>query len=492
MLLEEYARLLRCPLIHGATPHAERMALFADFENTRTRNILCLSRVGEIAVNLPSASVVIQVSSHGGSRRQEAQRLGRVLRPKSNLPTAVEDDIDGAFDGRVNDVDSVPTSGADDGTRGDGSDVEAADSPTLRATRTAPRKGPTAAYDAYFYSLVTEDTLEVTYAAHRTQFLVEQGYWPRIELWDPKSAAAQAAQNFKMHLRQQQEMERLHQAAAAATAAAAPSAAVAQPSSDIKADTDVKAQRPLVAGAAAAAVAAAVKTEPTVSSTSSAVNKQQQQRIIGIARDVDDERINYQAYFARGNNPTGAAPFATGISTTSAQHSTTVGLDHRAPSSFNRASLFPPGSLAAAVHSLKVVAFDEANAATTNFGAGDPSATIRPRTEEEDAAVKPEGGNPEPVEVSHTAATRLTGANSVDDARAVRTWLARVVAKWELEITGRRTAADAEAAAAAAAAEKERKGKRGAAPGVRTRAVGIDLYTVGPEEDAMLYDEAFG
>jgi hypothetical protein len=123
-----------------------------------------------------------------------------------------------------------------------------------------------------------------------------------------------------------------------------------------------------------------------------------------------------------------------------------------------------------------------------------PSGSIRPPTAGEDTAVKPEGdGSPlEPPDVSHTAATRLAGANSADDARAVRTWLARVVAKWELEIAGRRTAADTEAAAAASAAEKERKGKRGAAPGVRTRAVGIDLYTVGPEEDAMLYDEAFG
>jgi DNA excision repair protein ERCC-3 len=58
------------------------MKYFSDFQSTTHFNILCISRVGDVSVNLPSASVVIQVSSQGGSRRQEAQRLGRILRPK--------------------------------------------------------------------------------------------------------------------------------------------------------------------------------------------------------------------------------------------------------------------------------------------------------------------------------------------------------------------------------------------------------------------------
>lgn len=82
LLLHEYAKFLNVPVISGATPHRERLMIFSDFQSTQKINVICISRVGDVSVNLPSANVVIQVSSHGGSRRQEAQRLGRILRPK--------------------------------------------------------------------------------------------------------------------------------------------------------------------------------------------------------------------------------------------------------------------------------------------------------------------------------------------------------------------------------------------------------------------------
>ena len=84
-LLRLYARLLRCPVVCGETSHKDRLMIFSDFQaggGGGAGSVICISRVGDVSVNLPSASVVIQVSSHGGSRRQEGQRLGRILRPK--------------------------------------------------------------------------------------------------------------------------------------------------------------------------------------------------------------------------------------------------------------------------------------------------------------------------------------------------------------------------------------------------------------------------
>ncbi|CUG85974.1 DNA repair helicase, putative [Bodo saltans] len=129
-LLKEYAKLLGAPLVHGETSHAERMAIFSEFQSTRRVNVICISRVGDVSVNLPCANVVIQVSSHGGSRRQEAQRLGRILRPKQQNDSA----------------------------------------------------GPV---DAFFYSLISRDTMEVAYAAHRSEFLVDQGYRCRFIVFEP-------------------------------------------------------------------------------------------------------------------------------------------------------------------------------------------------------------------------------------------------------------------------------------------------------------------
>ena len=140
LVLRQFATRLGVPYICGETSHGDRMKLFSDFQATRAVNVLCVSRVGDISVNLPCANVVIQVSSHGGSRRQELQRLGRVLRPKGNA-----DRLAGGAGGNAN-------------------------TPTTTGVRNH------AAVDAFFYSLVSDDTLEVYHASRRTAFLRHQGY----------------------------------------------------------------------------------------------------------------------------------------------------------------------------------------------------------------------------------------------------------------------------------------------------------------------------
>ncbi len=79
--LRDLAAKLKAPLISGATPRAEREQLFAQFR-AGTIPVLVLSRVGNVAVDLPNARVAIEVSGNYGSRQEEAQRVGRLLRPK--------------------------------------------------------------------------------------------------------------------------------------------------------------------------------------------------------------------------------------------------------------------------------------------------------------------------------------------------------------------------------------------------------------------------
>lgn len=118
--LEELAVDTGFPLLTGKTPQLERERLYQAFRD-RTVPGLVLSRVGNFAVDLPDADVLIQVSGKYGSRQEEAQRLGRVLRPKK------------------------------DGRR------------------------------ARFYTLVSLRTCEEDFARHRQLFLTEQGYSYRIE-----------------------------------------------------------------------------------------------------------------------------------------------------------------------------------------------------------------------------------------------------------------------------------------------------------------------
>jgi DNA excision repair protein ERCC-3 len=117
--LAELGEHLDAPVITGASSVKERERLFSDFREGRMR-VLVVSKVANFSVDLPEASVAIQVSGTFGSRQEEAQRLGRILRPKA--------------DGRT----------------------------------------------AHFYSIVTRDTVDADFAQHRQRFLAEQGYAYRI------------------------------------------------------------------------------------------------------------------------------------------------------------------------------------------------------------------------------------------------------------------------------------------------------------------------
>ncbi len=118
--LKEVTRSIGAPLITGHTPQDERERLYAAFRAGEVP-VLIVSKVGNFAVDLPDASVAVQISGTYGSRQEEAQRLGRVLRPKS--------------DGR----------------------------------------------EATFYSLVTRDSRDQDFAQRRQRFLMEQGYRYEIE-----------------------------------------------------------------------------------------------------------------------------------------------------------------------------------------------------------------------------------------------------------------------------------------------------------------------
>ena len=119
-VLELYSKYLALPMISGNVPHHERVRILFNFENTNASNTILVSKVGDNSIDLPGANVIIQISSHFGSRRQEAQRLGRILRPKTSC---VQTD-----------------------------------------------------FNAFFYSLVSQDTQEMWYADKRQQFLIDQGY----------------------------------------------------------------------------------------------------------------------------------------------------------------------------------------------------------------------------------------------------------------------------------------------------------------------------
>ena len=113
--LEQISQDLDVPLVTGKTPVKERERLFGEFREGEIE-VLVVSKVANFSVDLPEATVAIQISGTFGSRQEEAQRLGRVLRPKS--------------DGRT----------------------------------------------AHFYTIVTRETVDAEFAAKRQRFLAEQGY----------------------------------------------------------------------------------------------------------------------------------------------------------------------------------------------------------------------------------------------------------------------------------------------------------------------------
>ncbi|QIK75352.1 DNA repair helicase XPB [Nocardioides piscis] len=117
--LDELAELLDAPVIKGETPVRERQRLFDAFRSGEI-GLLVVSKVANFSIDLPSAEVAIQVSGSFGSRQEEAQRLGRLLRPKSEGKTA------------------------------------------------------------HFYTVVSRDTVDADFAQNRQRFLAEQGYAYRI------------------------------------------------------------------------------------------------------------------------------------------------------------------------------------------------------------------------------------------------------------------------------------------------------------------------
>ncbi|MCU6708972.1 DEAD/DEAH box helicase [Paenibacillus sp. J5C_2022] len=113
--LHEAADKLNAPLLTGEVPHTERADIYERFRNGEIK-LLVVSKIANLAVDLPDATVAIQLSGSFGSRQEEAQRIGRLLRPKQSGNTA------------------------------------------------------------RFYSLVTEETKETEFALKRQLFMLEQGY----------------------------------------------------------------------------------------------------------------------------------------------------------------------------------------------------------------------------------------------------------------------------------------------------------------------------
>jgi DNA excision repair protein ERCC-3 len=119
--LNSLAKLLNAPIITGKTSNAQRERIYSGFKKGELR-LIVVSKVANFAIDLPDASMAIQVSGSFGSRQEEAQRLGRILRPKER--------------------------------------------------------------NASFFSLVSGYTIEEEFAANRQKFLTEQGYKYSIQKWD--------------------------------------------------------------------------------------------------------------------------------------------------------------------------------------------------------------------------------------------------------------------------------------------------------------------
>jgi len=124
--LDALAKLLKVPLITGKTPNAERERIYNDFKRGEIR-IIVVSKVANFAIDLPDASMAVQVSGSFGSRQEEAQRLGRILRPKDKNAKH---------------------------------------------------------HNALFFTLVSRYTVEEDFAANRHKFLAEQGYKYSIQHWN--------------------------------------------------------------------------------------------------------------------------------------------------------------------------------------------------------------------------------------------------------------------------------------------------------------------
>jgi DNA excision repair protein ERCC-3 len=117
--LEAYAKKLMKPYLYGGTSNAERQEILDYFRNSPQCSTIFLSKIGDTSLDLPEATCLIQISAQYGSRRQEAQRLGRILRAKRRNEEG---------------------------------------------------------FNAFFYSLVSKGTVEMFFSSKRQAFLVDQGY----------------------------------------------------------------------------------------------------------------------------------------------------------------------------------------------------------------------------------------------------------------------------------------------------------------------------
>jgi DNA excision repair protein ERCC-3 len=120
--LESIARRLKAPLVTGRTPNAERERIYSAFKKKELR-VIVVSKVANFALDLPDASMAVEISGAFGSRQEEAQRLGRILRPKG-------------------------------------------------------------ARCSWFYTIVSRLTIEEDFAANRQKFRTEQGYRYSIQHWE--------------------------------------------------------------------------------------------------------------------------------------------------------------------------------------------------------------------------------------------------------------------------------------------------------------------
>lgn len=127
--INDIAQKLNLPVITGKTPNSVREEQYKKFRNGELK-VLLVSKVANFSIDLPEASVLIQLSGTYGSRQEEAQRLGRILRPKLNTMS-------------------------------------------------------------YFYSIITRDSIEEQYSHKRQRFLTEQGYSYKIDFWKPEEFLCQ-------------------------------------------------------------------------------------------------------------------------------------------------------------------------------------------------------------------------------------------------------------------------------------------------------------
>lgn len=88
--LERFKEIFREEVLTGSSSEAHRKDVLTRFRQTNSCNVVFLSKIGDTSIDLPEATVLIQVQGQEGSRRQEAQRLGRILRPKMGLSAGTQ------------------------------------------------------------------------------------------------------------------------------------------------------------------------------------------------------------------------------------------------------------------------------------------------------------------------------------------------------------------------------------------------------------------